>query len=321
MVLNCGNFILTHKITDMKNGIYFLSLLLLIVGCGKNDSYDQNIGELIINGDLDIVLDTVLTNLSGPEDVFIKGDDIFYSEENMEPSGENDLYNILSYNELTGATDVIMSVASKPFGLLVMDSALFIAASDEESDYPENGYLVMYNLLDNTNSKLADSLAVPLDLDADSEGNLYLGAITKDNIRNPLIKLKAPEYIDYERQLDGSGEVLGFDFGNDFIWFSNAGGIAKTQERNTWSVSFINGVTSLLVTSDHIYYAKYDYNLLGRINMFTGENEILLENILRPYKMSYNEATKALYLIINDNTKKHTSTLLKMTVGQDIESK
>ncbi|MFB6317193.1 hypothetical protein [Saccharicrinis sp. FJH54] len=296
---------------------YFLFVLVLLISCGNPNSREQNIGELVINSDLSITLDTVLNNLLEPEDIYVSGHSIFYSVKNSDEKEENEAYKIMAFDEGTKESRLVYSSAFKPFGLIVNDSCMFISAIESEG-VPDNAKLFRYCFADKSLSLITDSLAEPFDIDTDKDGNIYVGAIIKDNERNPLIKYKAPDYLEYDRELDGHGEVLSFDYGNDFIWFSNAGGIAKTQERSTWSVSFINGVTGLLVTENFIYYTKYDYNLLGRINMFTGENEVLLENILRPYKMTYSEINNALYFIVNDNSKDHTSKLLKLVVGDDL---
>jgi hypothetical protein len=302
---------------DMNKYAYFLFFLILFASCGNSNSHEQNIGELIINSDLNIKLDTILNDINEPEDVYATDHSIYYSEKSDKDVADKGAYNIMVFNEDTKESSLIYSSSDKPFGLVVNDSCMFMSASDIENS-PDNAHLLVYNFNDQSVIQITDSLAKPFDIDTDKDGNIYVGAIIKDNVRNPLIKYKAPDYAEYDRQLDGSGEILSFDYGNDFIWFSNAGGIAKTQDRNTWSVSFINGVTGLLVTENFIYYTKYDFNLLGRINMFTGENETLLENILRPYKMTYSEDSKALYFIINNNSKEHKSTLMKLVVEDDV---
>lgn len=301
----------------MNKIVYFLVLLMLLVACGNSNLDEQNIGELVINGELDIRLDTVLNNLNEPGDLFVTDHSVYYSERNGGESDENGAYKIKVLDEITGETKQVYSSNKKLYSIAVNDSCLFISAGDMDGA-SVNANLFIYNLNDQSVKQITDSLAEPFEIDADADGNVYVGAIINENIRKPLVKYKAPEYEEFDRELDGSGEILSFDYGSDFIWFSNAGGIAKTQARSTWSVSFINGVTGLLVTQNHIYYSKYEYNLLGRINLFTGENETLLENILRPYRMSYSEDSKALYFIVNDNSKENTSTMLRLVVQNDL---
>ncbi|MFB6343003.1 hypothetical protein ACE1ET_14845 [Saccharicrinis sp. FJH62] len=301
----------------MNKYAYFLFVLVLLISCGNPNSREQNIGELIINSDLNITLDTVLNNLNEPDDVYVSGQSIYYSVKNNEAKGDEGAYNIMAFDEATQKSRVVYTSNTRPFGLIVNDSCMFITSREDEQP-TDNAQLLMYNFKNKQLTHITDSLAEPFDIDTDKDGNIYVGAIIKDNERSPLVKYKAPEYIEYDRELDGHGEILSFDYGNDFIWFSNAGGIAKTQDRSTWSVSFINGVTGLLVTQNYIYYTKYEYNLLGRIDMFTGENEVLLENVLRPYKMTYSDKDNALYLIVNDNAKEHTSKLLKLVVENDL---
>ena len=259
----------------------------------------------------------LMNNLNYPKALWIKDDYIYLTETSKRNTGYGDpVLTLLEYNINTKHRKLLKNYPSNSDALVASNFFDILYLSSYKSPYPgERGTISFFNLNSNIESHLVDIEIATSDMFIDRNDNIFIIGSSDNKEAKSIVKLPKLDYkktIVLKKGLGRFADCIAKNSG--YIYYSNQDGIMRLRENEESELYYNKVVSSMSFSPYYLYYTPaFPFNSsIGRININTKDEEIILSNLKNVGAIRYDYNSRSLYFLELGKEKKYNKGTLKV---------
>jgi len=248
---------------------------------------------------------TLLTDLEYPKGLWINGNNLYLTE----TAGRNTVWggkiSLSEYDIVTGVKTELLNNPANSDSVVVASDEMIYLTSYQTKIPGESGTVSVVDPTTNVETHLLNIDIASEDMFIDSEDNILIIGSSDQVWANSIYLLPSGDYTNPIVLQTGLGRIWCISKKGDYIYFgtntfSGTGEIKRfniNDPSGTIETFLARSVMSMAFSSQYLYYADYFGDTVGRIDIQTKEDEILISSLNSPIQVRYDEFSNELYFL------------------------
>jgi len=242
----------------------------------------------------------LLTGLEYPKGLWIKGNEIFFTETAGRLTSYGGKIRLCKYNVLTHQKAVLVHRPRNSDAVVVASDGKIYLTSWRQRIPGERGSVSVVDPKTNIETHLLDIEIASTDMFIDSKDNILIIGSSDKPDANSIYLLPAGNYMNPIVLKKGLGRTQCISMHKSYIYFSNFSAINRFDINDGSIEIFMKKfVISISFSKKYLYYASIiaHSGVIGRIDLTTKSDEILLSDLNLPIAVRYDGITGNLYFL------------------------
>jgi len=256
---------------------------------------------------------TLLSNLEAPNSIWITGNLIYLTETAGRNTGSGGKICLNQYNITTGQKRLMINNPQNSDAVVASSTGKVYLSSYIGSIPGEKGKVSIVDTSTNLETPLIDIQIATEDMYIDETNDITIIGSSDSVTAKSLYLLPAINYQNPTILKIGLGRVWCVSKLGKQIYYSSLSKINCIDSNGTVTTFANKSAMSISLSSTYLYYADYFGGKIGRINLLTKVDEVILTNLISPKCLRYDVQSNKLYFIeFGSNASQYKNGTLKV---------